>query len=92
MSGEFGIGAATASLVLAGLTLTTPQAAAQDWSECLQGSSDTQATFERAARVSGVPEDVLLARRLPRLAVEPERRRAEHVGRLRRHAPDRPGR
>ena len=27
---------------------------------------------------------------LPRLAVEPERRRAEHVGRLRRHAPDRP--
>ena len=56
-----GIGAATASLVLAGLTLTTPQAAAQDWSECLQGSSDTQATFERAARVSGVPADVLLA-------------------------------
>ena len=54
-----GIGAATASLVLAGLTLTTPQAAAQDWSECLQGSSDTQATFERAARVSGVPADVL---------------------------------
>lgn len=55
------MGAAVASLTLAGLTLTTPQAAAQDWSECLQGSTDTQATFERAARVSGVPADVLLA-------------------------------
>jgi N-acetyl-anhydromuramyl-L-alanine amidase AmpD len=54
-------GASVGALVLAGLTLTTPTAAAQDWSECLRGPADTQATFERAARVSGVPEDVLLA-------------------------------
>jgi N-acetyl-anhydromuramyl-L-alanine amidase AmpD len=56
-----GAGASVGALVLAGLTLTTPTAAAQDWSECLRGPADTQATFERAARVSGVPEDVLLA-------------------------------
>ena len=58
---RFGVGAAIASLTLAGLSLGTPQAAAQDWSACLEGSSETQATFARAARVSGVPEDVLLA-------------------------------
>lgn len=57
---RFGAAAATAALALGGLTLTSPQAAAQDWSECLQGSSDTQAVFQRAARISGVPADVLL--------------------------------
>ena len=57
---RFGAGVATAALALSGLTLISPQAAAQDWSECLQGSSDTQAVFERAARISGVPADVLL--------------------------------
>ncbi|MDQ3506067.1 MAG: hypothetical protein M3446_10270, partial [Actinomycetota bacterium] len=57
---RFGAGAATAALALGGLTLSSPQAAAQDWSECLQGSSDTQAVFERAARIGGVPSDVLL--------------------------------
>ncbi len=57
---QLGTGAATAALALAGLTLSSPQSAAQDWSECLRGSSDTQAVFERAARIAGVPEDVLL--------------------------------
>ena len=57
---RFGAGAATAALALGGLTLTSPQATAQDWSECLQGSSDAQAVFERAARIGGVPADVLL--------------------------------
>lgn len=53
-------GAATIGVVLAGLALTTPRATAQDWSTCLEGSRDTQAVFARAARISGVPEDVLL--------------------------------
>ena len=57
---RFGAGAATAALAIGGLTLTSPQSAAQDWSECLQGSSDMQAVFERAARISGVPANVLL--------------------------------
>ncbi len=57
---QLGTGAATAALAIAGLTLSSPQSAAQDWSECLHGSSDTQAVFERAARIAGVPEDVLL--------------------------------
>ena len=39
----------------------TAPARRSDWSACLPGSSDTQAAFERAADVSGVPEDVLLA-------------------------------
>jgi N-acetyl-anhydromuramyl-L-alanine amidase AmpD len=58
---RFGVGATVAALTAAGLALTTPHAAAKDWSECLQGPDDTQAVFERAARVSGVPADVLLA-------------------------------
>jgi N-acetyl-anhydromuramyl-L-alanine amidase AmpD len=53
-------GVATAALALGGLALTSPQAAAQNWSACLQGSDDTQAVFARAARISGVPADVLL--------------------------------
>jgi hypothetical protein len=54
--------AAVLPLVATALTLTTtPQAAAADWSRCLQGSTDTQAVFDRAAQVSGVPEKVLLA-------------------------------
>jgi len=48
-------------MAVSGLALTTPQAAAQDWSECFDGPADTQATFDRAAEVSGVPADVLLA-------------------------------
>src|SRR4051812_1087731 len=59
--GRMGTAVGVASLVFAGLAVSTPQAAAQDWSRCLAGSSDTQAVFDRAARVSGVPEDVLLA-------------------------------
>ena len=31
-------------------TVTSAPASAQDWSECLRGSSDTQTVFERAAR------------------------------------------
>ena len=58
---RFGTGAVATSLALTGLALTTPSASATDWSACLQGPSDTQATFARAAKVSGVPEDVLLA-------------------------------
>jgi len=53
-------GAATAALALGGLSLTSPQAAAQDWSDCLRGTSDTQAVFARAARIGGVPANVLL--------------------------------
>jgi N-acetyl-anhydromuramyl-L-alanine amidase AmpD len=56
-----GVGVGVASLVVATLTASTPYAAAQDWSQCLEGSSDTQAVFERAAQASGVPEDLLLA-------------------------------
>ena len=57
------LGAAT----VIGLTAATfsavvgSPAQAVDWSACLDGASDTQAAFERAADVSGVPEDVLLA-------------------------------
>ena len=40
--------------------LASTPAQATDWSECLHGSSDTQAVFERAAAISGVPADVLL--------------------------------
>lgn len=58
---RFATGAAVAALTFGGLTLTTPQAAATDWSRCLQGSTDTQATFARAAQISGVPQEVLLA-------------------------------
>ncbi len=48
-------------LMAASLTaLASTPAQATDWSECLRGSSDTQAVFERAAAVSGVPADVLL--------------------------------
>ena len=55
-------GAATViGLTAATLTsVTSAPASAQDWSECLRGSSDTQAVFERAAGISGVPADVLL--------------------------------
>ena len=57
------LGAATViGLTAATFTALAGGAAqATDWSACLQGSSDTQAAFERAADVSGVPEDVLLA-------------------------------
>lgn len=56
----FGAGVVAAALAFGGVAVTSPQAAAQDWGQCLQGSSDTQAVFERAARISGVPVDVLL--------------------------------
>ena len=55
-----GAGAATFALALSGMSLASPPAAAQDWGDCLEGSRDTQAVFERAARISGVPADVLL--------------------------------
>ena len=59
---RLGTAVVATSLAAAGLALTTTTpAAATDWSACLQGSDDTQATFTRAAKVSGVPEDVLLA-------------------------------
>ncbi len=59
---RWGSAAAVASLIVGGLALTAaPQAAqAADWSRCLDGSSDRQAVFARAADVSGVPEKVLL--------------------------------
>ncbi|MDT0213686.1 peptidoglycan recognition family protein [Rothia sp. ARF10] len=59
---RFGAGALVATLAAAGLTLSSTSAAsATDWGACLDGPDDTQAAFARAARVSGVPEDVLLA-------------------------------
>ncbi len=58
---RLGVGAAVGALALVGLALTTPAAAARDWSACLDGPTDTQAAFARAAEVSGVPQDVLLA-------------------------------
>ena len=59
---RWGSAAAVASLIVGGLALTAaPQAAqAADWSRCLNGSSDRQAVFARAADVSGVPQKVLL--------------------------------
>jgi N-acetyl-anhydromuramyl-L-alanine amidase AmpD len=49
------------SLLAAGLALTAaPQAQAADWGSCLDGPRDRQAVFARAARVSGVPQKVLL--------------------------------
>ena len=87
------LGAAT----VIGLTAATftsvasAPASAQDWSECLRGSSDTQAVFERAADDQRRPGRRAARRRLPQLPVEPARRRAQYLGRLRRHAPDRRG-
>lgn len=50
------------SLLGSGLVFAAaPQAAATDWSTCLEGPSDRQAVFARAAATSGVPQDVLLA-------------------------------
>ena len=40
--------------------LASPPAQATDWSACLQGPSDRQAVFSRAAERSGVPQSVLL--------------------------------
>ncbi len=60
---RIGAGAAFLPLALVGVGLAAvPQAAAStDWSRCTQGPTDRQAVFARAAEVSGVPEDVLLA-------------------------------
>ena len=53
--------AAAASLIAGGLAfVAAPQAQAADWSRCLDGPTDRQAVFDRAAEVSGVPEQVLL--------------------------------
>ena len=38
---RFGVGTAVAAVAVSGLALTTPQAAAQDWSECFDGPADT---------------------------------------------------
>ena len=55
-------GALAAMLGAVGLTLSSTSAAsATDWGTCLKGPDDTQSVFARASRVSGVPEDVLLA-------------------------------
>ena len=52
---------AVTGLGLSGIALgAAPQAAADDWTRCLEGPADRQATFERAADVSGVPVQVLL--------------------------------
>jgi hypothetical protein len=49
------------ALVAGGLTVVAaPGASASDWSRCVHGSSNRQAVFARAARVSGVPAKVLL--------------------------------
>lgn len=59
---RFGGGALAATLGAIGLTLSSTSAAsATDWDTCLKGPDDTQSVFTRASRVSGVPEDVLLA-------------------------------
>mgnify|MGYP006206493347 CR=1 FL=1 len=58
---KVGAGAAVIALVAAGAgVLTAPGAAAADWSRCLDGTTDRQAVFARAASVSGVPAEVLL--------------------------------
>lgn len=55
-------GVAVAALVSGGLAVgPSTGAAAADWGRCLQGPADRQAVFERAAAVSAVPADVLLA-------------------------------
>lgn len=58
---KVGAGAAVIALVAAGAgVLTAPGASAADWSRCLDGTTDRQAVFTRAASVSGVPAEVLL--------------------------------
>lgn len=57
---KWGAAAAAMSFAVAGLTATVaPPASATSWSRCLDGSSDRQAVFARAASVSGVPVEVL---------------------------------
>ncbi len=53
----------TASAVLAsGLALVAaPGAAASPWDACVQGSTDRQDVFARAAQAGGVPQSVLMA-------------------------------
>ena len=61
-SWRVGAAASVVSLVAGGLAVATaPQAAAVDWTRCTEGPSARQQVFTRAARVSGVPEKVLLA-------------------------------
>jgi hypothetical protein len=56
-----GIGAAV-SLVAAGMSMVgPPQAAAADWSACLDGPAARQAVFARAGEISGVPAKLLMA-------------------------------
>ncbi len=55
------VAAATLAAVPAAPAAPAPPAGTADWSACLEGSSARQEVFERAARVSGVPAEVLLA-------------------------------
>ena len=58
---RWGAVATAIALATGGLALVAaPQAQAADWNRCLAGPTDRQAVFERASRVSGVPETVLL--------------------------------
>ena len=58
---KLGAAAAVVTLLTGGMAaLSAPGAAAADWSRCLDGTTDRQAVFARAATVSGVPESVLL--------------------------------
>jgi hypothetical protein len=58
---RWGTAAAVAALITGGLAVAAaPRAQAADWNRCLDGPRDRQATFARAAAVSGVPENVLL--------------------------------
>lgn len=51
-----------ATLVLGGLmAVAPPGAAATEWTSCVDGPRERQATFARAAKASGVPQDVLMA-------------------------------
>ena len=84
-----GAGVGVASLVFAALAVSAPQAAAQDWSRCLEGSSDTQAVFARAAQASGVPQDVLLAVGYLSSRWSNNDGAPSTSGGVRRHAPDR---
>lgn len=57
---------AAAGALLGGLLVAVPitavaSAAEPDWNACLEGTTDRQAVFERAAETSGVPAEVLLA-------------------------------
>jgi len=59
-AGWLGVATVTGPLAASFTALASTPGQATDWSACLQGSSDRQAVFSRAAERSGVPQSVLL--------------------------------